>query len=155
MPMGALNSHSCFCAIVDEIKREWDREYGSLKTPPTSVEMSNSGSKPGTKNIVDDLILHARTTDELLAYFRVVLRVCIKYAITINLKKCRFFPSRATFVGKDITKDGIEPSEDKFAAFRKMASKAPATSRELRKIIGMFGFSKSEPQTIPIWAVRG
>ena len=36
-----------------------------------------------------------------------------EYRVTINLKKCRFFPERAEFVGVDVRSDGNSPAESK------------------------------------------
>ena len=53
------------------------------------------------KDIVDDLLLYRRTSEQLLAYFITVLDVLKNDCATLNLKRCKWFQDRFNFVGMD------------------------------------------------------
>ena len=97
MPMGILNAHTTYCCIMDHIKREcnkqFQKKYGDKYCMWFDFNLSES-HKPGadSKIIVDNLFLHSDNQDCLLVFFEELLMVFQHYAVTINLKKCRFFP---------------------------------------------------------------
>ena len=64
----------------------------------TNVTVTASGNT-GSKKLVDDLISDGTKVEEFLQYFKLVLDVCRHACIAVNLKKCSFFPKKATFVG--------------------------------------------------------
>ena len=134
MPMGALCSHAIFCSIIDSVKKEWNALFQQrLKEKPYN-------GAAAAENIVDDLILHAESIDVLLLYFDCVLITLKRYSITVNLKKCNFLPAIAQFVGLDIAPDGNQPASAKFKDLDALGENPPATSKDLRAIIGFFGF---------------
>jgi hypothetical protein len=47
-----------------------------------------------------------------------MVEVLQHHRVTIKLRKTRFFPARAEFVGVDITKEGNLPAESKYEALR-------------------------------------
>ena len=73
-------------------------------------------------------------------YFDCVLITLKRYSITVNLKKCNFLPAIAQFVGLDIAPDGNQPASAKFKDLDALGENPPATSKDLRAIIGFFGF---------------
>ena len=87
----------------------------------------------------------------LLDYFQEVLVFLRKYRVTINLKKCRFFPEKMEFVGVDVMSDGNSPTESKFKAKLKMVESPPSTAMDLLALIGFFGFYQ---EWIPHYEVR-
>ena len=60
MLMGALNSHSTFCAMMDKLKGEWNVCYEIQG----GVTTTSNG-----KVIVDDIMLYSDSEEELLKYF--------------------------------------------------------------------------------------
>jgi hypothetical protein len=130
MPMGILNAHSAFCALIERARATWNLDK--------DVEVEVKSRHVGSMSIVDDLLLHSRTGPALLRYLRVILQTCQDLCITVNLKKCRFFPKKAVFVGIDVTAKGNQPAEDKFQGLD--ALDAPTSTTGLRHIIGFFGF---------------
>jgi len=127
MPMGVLNAQSVFAAMMITISADWMR-LAAL------ADLSTAGSKV----IVDDVLLYAKTIVELLAFFRIVLGVLRHYSATVKLKKCKFMPDRCEFVGVDVLPEGNSPAKSKHATFASIPS--PESWSDLRMIIGMFGF---------------
>ena len=74
-----------------------------------------SGCK-GVANIADDLIMHSKGVkehDESL--YAVLNRIC-ECGLTLNGKKCQFRLLKLTFFGHDLSRSGVQPSEEKVAA---------------------------------------
>ena len=57
----------------------------------------------------DDMLLHARSWDELLQKLEKVLQILKDARLTLNLKKCIFGADKVNFVGLELSKDGIGP----------------------------------------------
>ena len=91
MPMGATNAHPVFVALVAKFKKEWDTKAKSLRLKGFYSQV-----------IVDDIIISARDNNTLISYFKCILEVLQHYRCTAKLKKCRFLPAVAEFVGLDI-----------------------------------------------------
>ena len=143
MPMGALNSHAVFCAIMDKLKKEWNSNF--------SFDNASASISADGEVIVDDVFLHADTIPGLLAYFKAVCQVLKKYRVTVNLKKCRFLCKKAEFVGIDVGPDGNLPAESKFPALKEIISHPPVTATDVLAIIGFFGFYQ---EWIPYYEAR-
>jgi hypothetical protein len=129
MPMGFLNSHAIFVAMMEKLKETWNKSAGHSMMRP---------HKAGAEVIVDDVILYSDTTETLFEYFEAVLEVLQFHCVTIKLKKTKWLEPELLFVGRDISAAGNSPALSKFAAFESLP--APKTWSELRMIVGMFGF---------------
>ena len=127
MPMGALNSASTFVAMMMKLRRKWNALAAERGVPHV-----------GSQVIVDDVLLHGRTPEALLQYFRCVLEVLKHHRATLNLKKCRFMIQKCEFVGIDVAGEGNKPAESKYEAFERL--ERPITFSDLRILIGFFGF---------------
>ena len=127
MPMGFLNSHAIFVAMMATMQAEWEQKAAARG-------LKNVGSKI----IVDDVLLYAPTIEDSLAYFRIILEVLQHHRVTIKLKKCHFFEPDVEFVGVDVCHRGNSPAASKFEVFRRIPP--PQTWTDLRMLIGMFGF---------------
>ncbi len=129
--MGILNAHSFYCAFTAKLQAERDAlflaRYGDIYTLAAvhKIAMMSAKPKADSKVIVNNLFLHATALDGLLSFFKCVLEVCQKYSVTINLKKCRFLPKAAEFVGIDVTALGNQPARSKFEALDKLKEILP------------------------------
>ena len=144
MPMGALNSHATFCALTEKLKKKWNVQFKFLK----KTEKVDS---TGAKIIVDDILLYAVTLSNLIGYFREVLQVLREHRVTVNLKKCRFCPEVAEFVGIDLRPEGNAPARSKFPGMMKLIEHPPQTATDVLGLIGFFGFYQ---EWIPYYEVR-
>jgi hypothetical protein len=138
MPMGATNAHPVFVAIVACFKKKWDALACGLHLENTRSAV-----------IVDDIILSAQDEETLINYFVCILKILQHHRATVKLKKCRFFPSTAEFVGLDIHKEGNSPAKSKFEAFKNLGP--PNTFTDLNMLIGCFGFYQEH---IPLYEAR-
>ncbi len=138
MPMGATNAHPVFVALVAKFKQEWDKQA-------KEQGLTNFYSQV----IVDDIIIAAQNPETLIQYFRCVLNILQHYRVTAKLKKCRFLPSIAEFVGLDIHPAGNSPAKSKFEAFKKLGP--PKNFTDLNMLIGCFGFYQEH---LPLYEVR-
>ena len=76
---------------MEELQNKW-KKLAKVK------KITNADSKV----IIDDVILHGETIEELLKFFRCVLTVLQQHRATVKLKKCKFLTRREEFVGRDI-----------------------------------------------------
>ena len=74
--MGYLNEAPTCVAMMMNLQMEWDKlaKECDLKNYPKI-------------NIIDDVLLYVRTSDQLIAYFITVLDVLKHHRATIKLKK--------------------------------------------------------------------
>ena len=141
MPMGCLNAHGTFCCLVDTLKRQWN-EQATLRGIRDDIEVTLKGERPWTdaEVIVDDIMLHSEEQEPLIQYFEIVLQILQKHQVTVKLKKCRFFPQSAEFVGMDVEADGNRPARSKMQALEELKAQPPRSVTDLRQLIGLVGF---------------
>ena len=84
MPMGLLNAHAVFVAMMAKLKEKWD------KLSRCYHPMKGREGEYRSKVIVDDILLHATTIILLLHYLRCVLITLQHHRCTLKLKKCNF-----------------------------------------------------------------
>ena len=120
-------------------EKKWEMPPWSRKEEPM----------PKSAVIVDDIILAAVDPYTLLFYFSCVLEVLQHHRVTANLRKSRFFPKRAEFVGVDVLPSGNAPAQSKNKAIR--ALKRPITFTNMRLLIGLLGFYRN---WIPLYETR-
>ena len=160
MPLGATNAHPCFCAMMAQFRRQWDQlatdrgiqgTQTKFQTEWSTADHQAFSSRSGSEAIVDDVLIYSTSEKDLLAYFRCVLEVLQFYRATVKLKKCRFCPQHAEFVGLDLTSDGNQPADSKMKFFHELELSPPKTMTDLRHFIGLLGFYQ---QWIPLYEVR-
>ena len=104
---------------------------------------------PKSAVIVDDVILAAVNATTLLYYYTCVLSVLQFYRVTVKLRKSRFFPKRAEFVGLDVLNEGNSPARSKNEAI--MNLERPRLFTDLRMLVGTIGFYRD---WIPLYETR-
>jgi hypothetical protein len=116
---------------------------------PTWQKPGEHEPAPGSAVIVDDIILFAHTATALLYYFICMIEILQHHCVTIKLRKTRFFPARAEFVGVDMSKDGNSPAQSKYDALRGLGK--PQLYSDLSMLIGFIGFYRN---WIPLYESR-
>ena len=94
----------------------------------------------GTANIADDILIHAKTSqehDEILA--NVFKRLADK-GLTLNLKKCIFDKQNLEYFGYIFSADGIKPSPTKITALQD--ANRPEDLKALKSFLGMTNYLK-------------
>ena len=73
-----------------------------------------------------------------MAKIRLVLERLQKYGVQLKLTKCSFMMDRVTYLGHEISSNGIQPTQDKIEALQNM--RAPTDLHELRVLLGMVNY---------------
>ncbi len=105
MPFGPVNGPTMFIMFahdMDSSLKELAKSNGIIIDENTN-----------TKLIVDDILSWAITYATALQYLRCQLTVCCAQNLSLNLKKCHFFPKRMEFVGTDVTDEGHQLAQSK------------------------------------------
>ena len=162
LPMGVKNAAPFFVCMMMELKHLWDYDFFQTEEGIRMIEraqelcgrlaeqaIQDDGLKvaaelllkrerPDASIIIDDLLVFAKTTLMLVAHFMAVLKALMHHRVAIELRKTRFLPSRAEFVGLDLLPEGNAPAQSKNEAIRKLGK--PLLFGDLRMLIGFFGF---------------
>ena len=83
---------------------------------------------------IDDLLTHSRTHEEKLQILQLCFDRMRSFTMKFNLKKCVFGASSVTYLGFQISEEGIAPAKDKVVAVRSF--KPPVSMKEVRAFIG-------------------
>jgi hypothetical protein len=124
---------------VEELPTRKEAEFDPIGERPTKPTVRDP--KPGSAVIEDDIILFGHTATAILCYFICMVEVLQHHRVTIKLRKTRFFPPRAEFVGVDITKEGNSPAESKYEALKGLEQ--PILYSDLSMLIGFIGFYRN------------
>lgn len=93
---------------------------------------------------MDDILLSTATVRDGLALLEKVLKQLRKANLKLNAKKCSFLKSEVSFLGHEISAEGIRPGQ-KIEAVAKF--KTPSNLHELRQFLGLCSyFRKYIPQ---------
>lgn len=84
---------------------------------------------------IDDILVYARTLEELQQRMKDVEKVVALNNLTLNKEKCKYGMSEVEFLGMTINENGFRPSEDKIEAVKQF--KTPTTVGEIRSFLGL------------------
>ena len=94
---------------------------------------------------LDDVIVFSRTEEEHLHRLRVVFGQFLEHRLKLKPSKCHFLQDEITFLGHEISADGMRPGMANLKAIAEMAP--PKTYTEIRHFIGMTSFFR--------WFIKG
>ena len=92
----------------------------------------------GVEISVDDVIVHAATTDQLIIRLRKVFERCKECNLKLNPKKCEFGLTEIPVLGHVVSAKDIQPDPGKTKAIQK--APPPANVTELRSFLGVCGY---------------
>mmetsp|Transcript_357 Transcript_357/g.524 ORF Transcript_357/g.524 Transcript_357/m.524 type:complete len:620 (-) Transcript_357:114-1973(-) len=166
MPMGILNAHAFFVCITVQFKNEWHELYKrdpkaalnalleiinrhriaitlilgekAVQDIKAKVTIALLETDPNASVIVDDIMLFDNHVVSLIAYFVATLEILQRYRVTVNLRKTRFLPARAEFVGRDLLPNGNSPAQSKYGTIEKLCP--PASFSDIQMLNGLFGY---------------
>ena len=87
---------------------------------------------------LDDVIVFSHTEEEHLHRLRVVFGWFLEHGPKLKPSKCHFLQDEITFLGHEISADGMRPGTANLRAIAEMAP--PKTYTEIRRFTGMTGF---------------
>ena len=87
---------------------------------------------------LDDVIVFSRTEEEHLHRLRVVFARFLEHGLKLKPSKCHFLQDEITFLGHEISADGMKPGTANLKAIVEMAP--PKTYTEIWRFTSMMGF---------------
>ena len=87
---------------------------------------------------LDDVIVFSRTEEEHLHHLRVVFAHFLEHGLKLKPSKCHFLQDEITFLGHEISAEGMKPGTANLKVIAEMAP--PKTYTEIRHFTGMTGF---------------
>ena len=84
------------------------------------------------------MIVFSQTKEEQLHRLWVVFGRFLEHGLKLKLSKCHFLQDEITFLGHEISADGVKPGTANLKAIVEMAP--PKTYTEIRQFTGMRGF---------------
>ena len=67
----------------------------------------------GVVGMMDDVLVHGRTTEEHDEHLDKVLQKLEEAGLTLNCQKCHFSKPQVKFLGQIVDKDGVRPDPEK------------------------------------------
>ena len=116
MPFGLKNAGSTFQRFMDQIL----------------------GHIPNASLYLDDILLASESEESHMKDLEEVFKILAEYGLKINIEKCKFAVDKLTFLGYEVSADGIKPPSDRVEAISNCAK--PTSSTELRRFMGMINF---------------
>ena len=87
---------------------------------------------------LDSLLIFSKTFDDHLKHLDLVLSKLEEYDLTLSPQKCSFATKSAQFLGHEISKTGVQPSNDIVRSFRLMSR--PLNVSSLKRCLKLFTF---------------
>lgn len=87
---------------------------------------------------IDDLLVFSQNEKQHREHLRELFERLTKYGILINSTKCEFGVPTITFLGHEVSANGIRPLQTKVQAI--LDYPKPKNIKELRRFLGMFNF---------------
>lgn len=116
MTFGLRNAAQTFQRFMDEVLKGLSFVYGYL----------------------DDILIFSLNKEQHVEHLRQLFQRLRSYGILINVAKCEFGRPSITFLGHQLTPEGIRPLEDKVQAILDFPT--PKNVKELRRFLGMYNF---------------
>ena len=118
MPYGLCNTLATFQRLMQNCLAELNLTYALI--------------------YLDNVIVFSHTEEEHLHHLRVVFGQFLEHRLKLKPSKCHFLQDKITFLGHEISADGMRPGTANLKAIAEMAP--PKTYTEIRRFTGMTGF---------------
>lgn len=87
---------------------------------------------------LDDILCPSKTFEEGLDNLEKVFKTLLDNNLTLNPSKCHFFKTEISYLGFDITQDGVKPGVAKTKAVKEFP--VPKNVHNVRQFLGLTGF---------------
>ena len=125
MPYGLCNAPATFQRLIQNCLGELNLTYALI--------------------YLDDMIVFSRTEEEHLHRLRVVFARFLEHGLKLKPSKCHFLQDEITFLGHEISAEGMKLGTTNLKAIAEMAP--PRTYTEIRHFTSMMGFFR--------WFIKG
>ena len=116
--------------------------FGLTNAPATFQAWMNSILAPYLDTFVivylDDILIFSKTEEEHKQHVQMVLDTLTQHSAYLNLSKCSFFQQRITFLGYEISSDGV--CADAGLVSKILEFPVPETKTHVRSFLGAAGF---------------
>jgi hypothetical protein len=85
---------------------------------------------------LDDVIVFARTFEEILERLEAVLRRLGELVLKLRPSKCKLFQTKLTYLKHVVSENGVEPDPVKISALPKWLENPPRNRKELQTFLG-------------------
>lgn len=92
---------------------------------------------------LDDVIVFARSFEEMLERLRIVLQRLGEYGLKLKPSKCHLFQSQLSYLGHVVSEQGVEPDPSKISALKNWLQHPPQNIKELQTFLGFVGYYRS------------
>ena len=116
MPFGLKNAPKTYQRFMDEIFRDFDF----------------------VTCYMDDILIYSESEEQHTEHLNKVLARLCEYGLTINPAKCQLGKPEVTFLGRQISAEGIVPKKENIERILKLPE--PKNVHQLRRTIGSFSF---------------
>lgn len=116
MTFGLRNAGQTFQRFMDEVLNGLDFAYGYL----------------------DDVLIYSESKERHMEHLQKLFGRLQDYGVLINTSKCHFGQSKVTFLGFNVSAEGISPLESKTQAILDFPT--PKNTKELRRFLGTLNF---------------
>jgi hypothetical protein len=126
---------------------EWKVVSMGLASAPSAFQRLIEQVVKGIDNVVvyiDDLIIHSRTHEDHLKMLNAVFTRLASHDLRVNLKKCVFGSSETSYLGFQLSKEGIFPRADKLKAVKEALP--PENVKQIRQFLGLCNFFRGHIQ---------
>ena len=87
---------------------------------------------------LDDILIASNSIEEHIVDVSNAFALLAKHNLRLSIEKCEFLKTSLTFLGYEISADGIKPPTSRTTAIADFSQ--PTTSSELRRFLGMINF---------------
>jgi hypothetical protein len=130
MPFGPVNGPAIFVEFMHDVDSTWK----SL-AQARSIDLNDSTN---TRIIINNVLSHATSFALAKRFIECQLIVAHSHNLSLNLRKCHWFPSRLEFVGTDVTPDGNRPAQSKHDLLRTWPT--PTIVKDVASFVGFAVF---------------
>ncbi|XP_048477760.1 uncharacterized protein LOC125488660 [Plutella xylostella] len=87
---------------------------------------------------LDDLLIPSKTIEEGYNNLEEILKLLREFGLTLKLSKCHFFNESLTYLGYEVSEEGIKPSQEKILAVKEFP--VPSNIHEVRQFLGLSSY---------------
>lgn len=108
---------------------------------PTKFQSTMDRVIQGLKGVlcfIDDLLIGGNSLEECYANLIAVLDRLVEYNVKIKWEKCKFFQTSVTYLGHEISEEGIRPNKEKIKAV--VNAPAPQNLTQVKSYLGLINY---------------
>lgn len=137
VPFGLANAPSVFMRLMNKIV-DSIHNSNSISKGGSTKTYNNFPNEYEVLAFLDDLLLPSSDVQSGLNILEKVLHKFRSENLKLNMNKCSFLQNKITYLGHEISSNGIQPGESKLAAVSHFPT--PSNVHEIRQFIGLCSY---------------